>query len=169
MRVATRLVCTLMLTALVTVAASAQEYAYESKDWGVAATTNPKRGTMHAPTPLAVPGAITVKTTELKELWAKDPTLPVIDVLGAKAAIKGAVGMPGAGDAVLLGLDALTGSDKKRPVVFYCLSSECWMSYNAALHAVEAGYEHVLWYRGGTEAWKGASGEFEPLKLAAGW
>ena len=39
-------------------------------------------------------------------------------------------------------------------LVFYCQSRECWMSYNAALRAIHAGYTNVLWYRGGIEAWK---------------
>ncbi len=36
------------------------------------------------------------------------------------------------------------------------LSRECWVSYNAALRAINAGYTNVLWYRGGIEAWKAA-------------
>jgi len=178
MQASTRTAGVLIVTAFATFAAFAQEYAYEAKDWGVAARTSPKRGAMHAPTPLTVPGAKTIKTVELKEMLAKDPTIPAVDVLGSKNSLKGAVGMPGAGDSVLLGLEkekfpkvleSLTGGDKKRPIVFFCLSSECWMSYNSSLHAVSAGYENVLWYRGGTDAWKGASGDFEPLKRAPGW
>jgi PQQ-dependent catabolism-associated CXXCW motif protein len=45
---------------------------------------------------------------------------------------------------------------KDAPVVFFCESSRCWLSYNAALRAVAAGYTNVLWYRGGTLAWKSA-------------
>ena len=46
-----------------------------------------------------------------------------------------------------------TQGRKDTALVFYCLSRECWMSYNAALRAVHAGYKNVLWYRGGIEAW----------------
>ena len=53
-------------------------------------------------------------------------------------------------------LDEVTGGDKAKPVVFYCLSQMCWLSYNAAMRAVEAGYTNVLWYRGGIESWKAA-------------
>jgi len=49
-----------------------------------------------------------------------------------------------------------TGGDKTRPLVFLCISSECWLSYDASLHALEAGYKDVIWYRGGTNSWTGA-------------
>ena len=49
-----------------------------------------------------------------------------------------------------------TGGDKNRPVVFLCLGPECWESYNACLHALEAGYKEVMWYRGGRQAWVAA-------------
>ena len=42
------------------------------------------------------------------------------------------------------------------PVVVYCQSTHCWMSYNAALRAINMGYSNVLWYRGGIEAWQAA-------------
>ena len=54
-------------------------------------------------------------------------------------------------------LEKLTGGDKKRPIVFLCLNAECWLSYNASLYAAEAGHEDVIWYRGGSQAWLGAS------------
>lgn len=73
--------------------------------------------------------------------------------------------MPGAGqgrfpgaerDRFAAALQKLTNGNKNRPVVFLCLSAECWLSYNASLHALEAGYLNVSWYRGGTDAWVGA-------------
>jgi PQQ-dependent catabolism-associated CXXCW motif protein len=48
----------------------------------------------------------------------------------------------------------VTQGRQDMPLVFYCLSPHCWMSYNAALRAVNAGFTNVLWYRGGVEAWK---------------
>jgi rhodanese-related sulfurtransferase len=38
-------------------------------------------------------------------------------------------------------------------VVFYCASSECWLSVNAAMRARQLGYTQVTWYRGGMQAW----------------
>ncbi|MBM3346586.1 MAG: sulfurtransferase, partial [Betaproteobacteria bacterium] len=56
----------------------------------------------------------------------------------------------------------LTRGEKSRPLVFFCVSAQCWLSYNAALQAVAAGYSRVYWYRGGIEAWRSAG-----LPLAA--
>lgn len=43
--------------------------------------------------------------------------------------------------------------DMSKPVVFYCASSSCWLSVNAAMRARQLGYSQVIWYRGGLEAW----------------
>lgn len=43
--------------------------------------------------------------------------------------------------------------DMTKPVVFYCASSECWLSVNAAMRAHRLGYSRVIWYRGGLAAW----------------
>jgi PQQ-dependent catabolism-associated CXXCW motif protein len=91
----------------------------------------------------------------------------VIDVLESKTrmTVPGAHWMAGVGSPNFHGaearrfadaLDRLSAGDKTRPLVFLCLSSECWLSYNAALRALEAGYKDVIWFRGGTDAWKGA-------------
>jgi rhodanese-related sulfurtransferase len=40
-----------------------------------------------------------------------------------------------------------------QPVVFYCASSACWLSVNAAMRARQMGYTQVIWYRGGLLAW----------------
>jgi PQQ-dependent catabolism-associated CXXCW motif protein len=52
---------------------------------------------------------------------------------------------------------------KTNSVVFYCMSWECWLSYNAALRAVSLGYTDVYWYRGGIFAWFDAE---LPLEVA---
>lgn len=41
-------------------------------------------------------------------------------------------------------------------VVFYCASSECWLSVNAAMRAQQLGYTQIKWYRGGLQAWSRA-------------
>jgi rhodanese-related sulfurtransferase len=50
-------------------------------------------------------------------------------------------------------LGNLTDGDRARKLVFFCLGSQCWESYNAALRAIHGGYEHVYWFRGGNDAW----------------
>lgn len=38
-------------------------------------------------------------------------------------------------------------------IVFYSQDTTDWRSYNAAMAAIRAGYKHVLWFRGGIQAW----------------
>jgi PQQ-dependent catabolism-associated CXXCW motif protein len=143
-------------------------FSFEDKDWSVETTTSPKRAPYHAPTPTSIPGARVIKTLELKALLDANKNVLVVDVLDSKTrkSIPGAVWMVGAGDGQFYGaeksrfataMERLTGGDMTRPVVFLCLSSECWLSYNAALHALDAGYKDIIWYRGGTNSWTGAS------------
>jgi len=105
-----------------------------------------------------------IKTLELKPLLESNAKVLVIDVLDSKTrtTVPGAYWLSGVGDSQFFhaekirfaaALEKLTVGDKTRPVVFLCLSSECWLSYNASLHALEAGYKDVIWYRGGTNAW----------------
>jgi PQQ-dependent catabolism-associated CXXCW motif protein len=54
-----------------------------------------------------------------------------------------------------LAMRALTPS-KSTPIVVFCSNADCWLSWNAALRLVQAGYREVHWYRGGVDAWKRA-------------
>lgn len=56
------------------------------------------------------------------------------------------------------GLERLTGGDKSKPVVFFCLA-DCWMSWNAAKRAIEWGYTSVAWFPRGNDGWRDAGGE----------
>lgn len=143
-------------------------FSYEDKDWQVQPIASPKLPPYHVPTPVSIPGARVIRTLELKALLAGTEKVVVIDVLDSKTrtSVPGAYWLPGAGDGRFYAaeksrfsaaLEKLTGGDKDRPVVFLCLNSECWLSYNASLHAIEAGYNDVIWYRGGTDAWQGAN------------
>jgi PQQ-dependent catabolism-associated CXXCW motif protein len=143
-------------------------FSFEDKDWGIATTTTPKSAPYHAPTPTSLPSARVIKTLELKALLESNNNVVVVDVLDSKErmSVPGAFWMPGAGYGQLVAaeksrfstaLEKLTDGDKNRPLAFLCLNSECWLSYNASLHALEAGYKDVIWYRGGTDAWNGAS------------
>lgn len=55
------------------------------------------------------------------------------------------------------GLDRLRQDDPGRPLVFFC-RPDCWMSWNAARRAIEWGYQPVLWFPGGADAWAEAGG-----------
>lgn len=64
------------------------------------------------------------------------------------------------------GLDAARADDPDRPLVIFC-RTDCWMSWNAAKRAVEWGYDPVLWFPGGTDAWMQAGGELVTVEPVA--
>lgn len=155
---------------------AAQGYAEEGRDWGVAATERLREAPYTAPTPLVISGARLIATRELETLVAPGrPEQPVlVDVAAGEGhfTLPGAIWIPGAGRGTsfvdpiqaqfIVLMAKLTGGDKSRPLVYFCVSAQCWLSYNAALRAVAAGYTQVYWYRGGIEAWRAAG-----LPLAA--
>jgi PQQ-dependent catabolism-associated CXXCW motif protein len=55
-------------------------------------------------------------------------------------------------------LEQLTGGDRAKPVVFFCLK-DCWMSWNAAKRARAWDYTTVVWFRDGTDGWQDAGRE----------
>lgn len=153
-------------------------FSFEDKNWDVQPTTSPETRMYHSPTPMSIPGGRVIRTLELRGLLELNDKVIVIDVLNSKTrkSIPGAFWMHGAGDGRFFAaeknrfsaaLERLTEGNKDRPLVFLCLNSECWLSYNASLHAIEAGYTDVIWYRGGTDSWRGASLEWkEPEKVS---
>ena len=50
-------------------------------------------------------------------------------------------------------LEQLSGGDKAKPLVFFCLRN-CWMSWNASKRAMTYGYTNVNWFSEGTDAWQ---------------
>jgi PQQ-dependent catabolism-associated CXXCW motif protein len=130
-----------------------------------------------APTPLSIPGAIVIDTPDLRERMAGERPALLFDTAGGSGhdSIPGAIWLPGAGlgtgfdDALQRQLEktleVATKGDRARAVVFFCVSRNCWLSYNAASRAVRLGYREVYWYRGGLEAWSAAGGELEPPKI----
>jgi PQQ-dependent catabolism-associated CXXCW motif protein len=146
-------------------AAGANGYADEDRDWGIAPTKRLRQQPYHGPTPLMIPGAQAVRTRELRAMLAGPGSPILVDVLSEEGhvTLAGAVWLSGAGrganfvdpvQSLLAQLLAqLAGGDKNRALVFFCANSQCWLSYNAALRAVAAGYSKVYWYRGGVEAW----------------
>ncbi len=149
------------------------QMAEERQDFGVPATAELRTGPMHAPTPATIPGAQVITTRGLVELLGSTEVRALLfDVLGGQERIPGAIGAVPAAQAGSFRdqtqqefggfLRQVTEGNPDTPLVFYCLSSHCWMSYNAALRAVHLGYRNVLWYRGGIEAWKKAGQRVEP-------
>ena len=141
-----------------------------------------------APVPATLEGAIVVVTARAEELWRgktavffdvmphtpKPAKLPAGTIWREKLRkdIPGSIWLANVGYGALnqeqadYFRDALashTGSDKSRPILFYCMA-DCWMSWNAARRAVEWGYGSVLWYPQGTDGWEQANLPLEENK-----
>jgi len=137
----------------------------ERQDFGVQPTKQLYSGQIHGPTPASIPGGQVITTKGLVALVQgnQSPYL-LFDVLGGAETLPGALPAAAASqpgnftDQTQQQFGAFiqqrTGGRKDVPLIFYCLSTQCWMSYNAALRAINMGYTNVLWYRGGIEAWK---------------
>jgi PQQ-dependent catabolism-associated CXXCW motif protein len=138
------------------------------------------------PVPKTLKGAATIDADRaealLKEQGAvfidvyprapKPPNLPAGTVWRdpAHATIAGTHWLPNVGYGVLspefetyfrTRLEALTGNDKSKPVVFFCLK-DCWMSWNAAKRAISWGYSSVLWFPDGTDGWQAIGNDLAP-------
>jgi len=158
---------------------TAPAYDNETQDFGIPPTNTIRTGNYDAPTPTQIAGASVITTPQLRDMLVSQKSTVLIDVLGGNQTVSlpGAVWLRGAGlgtsfnDAVQQRLAArlaeLTGGDKTRPVVFFCLSRTCWLSHNAALRAVASGYSNVRWYRGGRRAWEAAELAMEPVPASS--
>ncbi len=147
----------------------------ERQDYGIPATNQLHNGAMHGPTPASIPGGQLITTKGLSELiQGRQTPYFLFDVLGGPQTLPGAmpaVWMSQAGsfnDQTQQQLSQMlqqgTQGRKDVPLIFYCMSTQCWMSYNAALRAINAGYSNVLWYRGGIEAWQMAGFPTQPAQ-----
>jgi PQQ-dependent catabolism-associated CXXCW motif protein len=155
--------------------AEGKPYGGEDRDWNVAPTTQLRTGDYHGPTPRTIPGGRVVRTTELRSMLSDGAPPYLIDVLGGEGhrTIRGAFWLRGAGagdfsaDESRRFADAVAkfaAGDTSRPIVFLCADRECWLSYNAALRAIAAGYSNIMWYRGGIAAWLHAGFPMSPAE-----
>ena len=139
--------------------------AFEMRDYGVPPTGWLRQGDFHAATPVAVPGATVITTDELADaIDGGDVAFVLVDVLGGEYMLPNALSAPGLAypgnytdrtqQQAIVWLAQVTGGNPGVPIVLYCSDPMCWMSYNAALRAVAAGYTNVYWYRGGLQAWQ---------------
>jgi rhodanese-related sulfurtransferase len=136
----------------------------ELQELGVPAQNGLKSGDLGGPTPTSIPGGRVITTPELLQLLNNPQGgAMVFDVLGGQQRLPNAIDAVSASAGGSFSdrtqrqfesqLERLTGGQKQVPMVFYCSSINCWMSYNAALRAIHAGYSQVYWYRGGLQAW----------------
>ena len=141
-----------------------------------------------APVPATLAGATVVTVKEAHALWQAGKT-GFVDVLPhppkpanlpegtvwhdkPRISIPGAIWLPntGYGDIApetltyfLDGLARVTGGDRQKNVLFFCLPN-CWMSWNAAKRAIAEGYTNVYWMPDGSEGWAKAGYPTETLK-----
>lgn len=135
----------------------------ETQDYGVQPVQQLHAGAMHGPTPNSIPGARLGTTADIFQLIMGGQPYLLFDVLGGEQTLPGAIpavaaSQPGSfQDQIQQGfgqfLQQVTNGRQDAPMIFYCASTQCWMSYNAALRAANLGYRNVIWYRGGLEAW----------------
>ena len=140
-------------------------YSNEDRDDGISPTSSRRSANFHSPTPRSIPGAKTITTRELVELLksSKPVLINVLDWTEGAFAIPGTIWIQGMGGRLgssefsqIKSLLAQVIPDKNSPLVLYCISWECWLSYNASLTAVELEYKNVYWYRGGVNSWNQA-------------
>jgi PQQ-dependent catabolism-associated CXXCW motif protein len=145
-------------------------FADEDRNEGVPAQGALREQQFHAATPNAIPGARVITTEELRQALSTSSPPALIDVRERpQAAIPGAqlnhalgVDVTRSGTRAATSFLAQAAPDKAAPVVFYCVNWQCWLSYNATLRAVQAGYTSAMWYRGGIAAWFEAELPLEP-------
>ena len=131
-----------------------------------------------SPVPATLAGARVVKADAVEAIWKekravfidvfpkapKPPNLPAGTVWRdpSHMTLAGAHWLPNVGQGKLsleqdeyfkTRLETLTGNDKAREVVFFCLR-DCWMSWNAAKRALTMGYSNVIWFSDGTDGWQ---------------
>lgn len=138
--------------------------AFETRDFGVPPQNTLRQGQFHAPTPTALPGGFLVTTGTLVKAMNNGTQMVVIDVLGSGYTLPNAYNAPAMSSAgsyndrtqqqAAQWLRQVTGGNPDVPIVIYCSDPMCWLSYNASLRAIAAGYKQVYWYRGGVRAWQ---------------
>lgn len=118
--------------------------------------------------PCKLHGVTRIDTAGLMQMLKEAKRPIVVDVSPDNGMVPGAFALLGAGasfdDATqeaavhqrFEGLVRAAAPDPEQPLVFYGGARSGWLSANAALRAVQAGYTQVYWYRGGLPAWTAA-------------
>ncbi|MBV9564289.1 MAG: PQQ-dependent catabolism-associated CXXCW motif protein [Bradyrhizobium sp.] len=161
-----------VLAALASAAASAQEKAPEPDDY--------RMENFRSPVPATLKGARVLTTDEAESIWRgkrgvfidvlprppKPKNLPAGTVWRDKPRldIPGSIWLPDTGygklapameDYLKRGIAVASHGDKAAPLVIYC-QEDCWMSWNAARRVLSYGYTNVAWYPEGTDGWERA-------------
>lgn len=139
-----------------------------------------------APTPETAPGATTVSVEDVRQLMRGENAV-LIDVMPAEGAgadprtgvwrlskrhdhIPGSTWLADVGTGELSAemetyfksnLERLSGGDRSRSMIFYCLA-DCWMGWNAAKRAAGYGFKRVYWFPDGADGWRDWEGPLAP-------
>jgi PQQ-dependent catabolism-associated CXXCW motif protein len=141
-----------------------------------------------APVPAGLEGARVLTTAEAAAIWEqaaavfvdvfprppRPPNLPEGTLWRDKPhlSIPGSLWLPDTGYGELhpsmegyfrTNLERITGGDRGKPLVFYCLK-DCWMSWNAAKRAQSFGYSQISWYPEGTDGWSASGLPLEEIR-----
>jgi adenylate cyclase len=142
-----------------------RDHAEENADFGVPADAA-LRSESAGLTPTTVPGATTIRTSDLALLLTETHPLVIDTRMNFWGrSLPGAIGFGYDGtfggsltdrvqERLRTKMAALTGSDLSRPIVAVGFNSERFDGRNLALRLVALGYTNVRWYRGGREAWE---------------
>ncbi|HEV2541976.1 MAG TPA: rhodanese-like domain-containing protein [Methylobacterium sp.] len=104
-------------------------------------------------------GAVLIDT--MPQRGGYDPATGAWRIVDRRETIPGATWLPETGRGRLeprlaayfaRHLARLTGGDRGRPIVFFCLA-DCWMSWNAVKRAAALGYTRLYWFADGTDGW----------------
>lgn len=116
----------------------------------------PARGFEPPTAPPVIDGAITVNAEELIDLAQRLPNLIIIDSRIADnrkhGYIEGSRSLPDVDTNCAALAQTIPTLDAE--VLFYCNGVRCGRSAKAAEIAVDCGYRHLYWFRGGFEKWK---------------
>jgi rhodanese-related sulfurtransferase len=116
-------------------------------------------------TPKALDGVQRWDTSTMVQALLQDERPVVIDAMLSGPMIPGAINLIHSGLAFedekreseyaqrFRNMLLAAAPDPNKPIVFYCMSSSCALSANAAMRARQLGYSQVAWYRGGIAAW----------------
>jgi tetratricopeptide (TPR) repeat protein len=113
----------------------------------------------YSPTPLSVPGAVTVGTPQIKELLGQAPVPLVIDVGRGSAAVPGAVwfapdGPPESStEFVDRTVSTYRPSHPTNPIIIMGDGPFGCDAYEATKYVAAKRYARIFWFRGGEEAW----------------
>jgi hypothetical protein len=147
-------------------------YAGETNQTNIPPPADPVKD-LTGPTPMTIAGAKVLSTWDLWDAFAHNTLGGIILVdVGTDphtTSIPTANRLPTAGigimdktamDNLWQALSKLTGSNFDTPIIFFGRDYKDWSGYNAALRAIDMGYDRVYWYRGGIASWKEAKQRF---------